>query len=46
MLEEQLNRMEDKRRETIEETVTSTNFVDKLYEIAMTTPDIWSNLKA
>ena len=45
MLEDQLRRIEEKRKEAIEETITTTNFADKLYEISMQMPDVWSNLK-
>ena len=45
MLEEQLRRLEEKRKETMEEAVTSTNFLDKLYEISMQEPDVWNIMK-
>jgi len=38
--------MEAKRTDAIEETVTSLNFLDKLHEIAMHQPDVWSGIKA
>ena len=45
MLEDQLKRLEEKRKDAIEETVTTTNFVDKLFEISMQMPDVWSLMK-
>jgi hypothetical protein len=37
--------MEDKRREAVDEAVTTTNFLDKLYEISMDKPDVWNVMK-
>ena len=38
--------MERKQKDIIEETVNSTNFVDKLYEVSMQKPVNWAEMKA
>jgi hypothetical protein len=45
ILDRQLEKIENKRKEVIDATVTSTNYLDKMHEIAMNTPDIWGSMK-
>eukprot|EP00347_Sterkiella_histriomuscorum_P002768 403366875 len=45
MLEDQLRRLEDKRKDALDEVITSTNYLDKLYEISMQEPDVWNLMK-
>jgi len=37
--------MEEKRKDAVDEAVTTTNFLDKLYEISMDRPDVWNIMK-
>ncbi len=37
--------MEEKRRDAVEEAVTTTDFLEKLHEIAMDTPLTWNLIK-
>lgn len=45
MLESQLQRMDERRKENMNDAVNSTNFLDKLYEISMNKPDTWADMK-
>ncbi|CDW87281.1 UNKNOWN [Stylonychia lemnae] len=45
MLEDSLRQLEDKRKEEMEEVVTTTHFLDKLHEVSMQKPDIWNYMK-
>lgn len=45
MLESQLRRMEERRKDAVEEVVTTTHYLDKLHEIAMQEPDTWNLMK-
>lgn len=37
--------MEDRRKEILDETVSTTNYLDKLFEMSMEKPDVWNIMK-